>query len=203
MSAPLRILHAHSTFSLGGKEARAVRLMNAFGDAARHTLISSMPGQMSARGAIDHDIDVAFPDDAPPLAGRPGLRRLFALARYMKGFDLVLSYNWGAFDAVMARYLFGKGRGLPPLIHHEDGFNEDEAESLKTRRNLYRRLGLSAAYRLVVPSRRLEGIARTAWAQPATRVARIANGIPVARFAHAPEEGAIPGFTPRPGEIGI
>lgn len=203
MSAPLRILHAHSTFSLGGKEARAVRLMNAFGDAARHTIISSMPGQMSARGAIDHDIDASFPDDAPPLAGRPGLSRLFALARYMKDFDLVLTYNWGAFDAVMARYLFGKGPGLPPLIHHEDGFNEDEANGLKTRRNLYRRLGLSAAYRLVVPSRLLEGIARTAWGQPAARVARIANGIPVARFTHAPEEGAIPGFTPRPGEIVI
>ena len=27
----VRILHFHSTFSLGGKEARAVRLMNAFG----------------------------------------------------------------------------------------------------------------------------------------------------------------------------
>ena len=32
----VRILHCHSTFSLGGKEARAVRLMNAFGDAAEH-----------------------------------------------------------------------------------------------------------------------------------------------------------------------
>jgi hypothetical protein len=103
MSAPLRILHAHSTFSLGGKEARAVRLMNAFGDAAHHTIISSMPGQMSAREAIGRDIAVAFPDDAPPLAGRPGLGRLFRLARYMQGFDHVHTNKWGAFDAVMAR----------------------------------------------------------------------------------------------------
>ena len=42
----------------------------------------------------------------------------------MRGFDLVLTYNWGAIDAVMARRLFGG----PPLVHHEDGFNEDEAE---------------------------------------------------------------------------
>jgi len=40
MSAPVRILHAHSTFDLGGKEARAVRLMNAFGDAAEHAILS-------------------------------------------------------------------------------------------------------------------------------------------------------------------
>ncbi|MDB5680941.1 MAG: hypothetical protein JWO16_746, partial [Sphingomonas bacterium] len=31
MPAPLNILHMHSSFDLGGKESRAVRLMNAFG----------------------------------------------------------------------------------------------------------------------------------------------------------------------------
>ena len=194
----IRVLHAHSTFSLGGKEARAVRLMNAFGAAAEHTILSGMPDQLSARQAIARDVKVDFPEDAPPLTGRPGLARLFRLARYMKGFDLVLTYNWGAFDAVMAKYLF---RG-PPLVHHEDGFNEDEAEQLKTRRNLYRRLGLSAAHRLVVPSERLEKIARTAWAHPPDRV-RIPNGIPVRGFARSPSDDAIPGLKRRDGEIVI
>ena len=196
---PVRVLHAHSTFSLGGKEARAVRLMNAFAGTAEHVILSGMPGQLSAREAIDRGIAASIPDDAPSLTGRPSLTRLFRLARYMRGFDLVLTYNWGAFDAVMAKYLF---RG-PPLVHHEDGFNEDEAEGLKTSRNLYRRLGLSAVYRLVVPSQRLEAIARTAWAQPPERIERIANGIPVSRFAAAPSEDAIPGLAHRPGEIVI
>jgi L-malate glycosyltransferase len=199
VTEPVRILHCHSTFSLGGKEARAVRLMNAFGDAAEHAILTSMPDQLGARSAIVKGIRADFPPDAPPLAGRPGLARLFRLARYMRGFDLVLTYNWGAFDAVMARYLF---RG-PPLIHHEDGFNEDEAEGLKTSRNLYRRLGLSAAHKLVVPSQRLEKIARTAWAQPPERIERIPNGIPVVRYAAAPEEGVMPGFDKREGEVVI
>ena len=193
----VRILHAHSTFSLGGKEARAVRLMNAFGAAAEHSVLSAMPGQLSAREAIDKGIRVAFPGDAPPLAGRPGLARLFRLSRYMRGFDLVLTYNWGAFDAVMARYLFGG----PPLVHHEDGFNEDEAEKLKTIRNLYRRLGLSAAHKLVVPSERLEGIAHGIWGQGAEHVERIGNGIPVERFRKPVAADAIPGFTRRRGEL--
>jgi len=47
-----RILHCHSTFSLGGKEARAVRLMNAFGDAAEHVVLSGMPDRLGARDAI-------------------------------------------------------------------------------------------------------------------------------------------------------
>jgi glycosyltransferase involved in cell wall biosynthesis len=194
----VRILHCHSTFSLGGKEARAVRLMNAFGDAAEHVVLSAMPGRLSARDAIDRHVRVLFPDDAPPLAGSPTPLRLRRLARYMRGFDLVLTYNWGAFDAVMARRLFGG----PPLVHHEDGFNEDEAERLNPKRNLYRRLGLGAAYRLVVPSERLEKIALREWRQPRARVERIANGIPVARYRAGPAD-EIPGLARAEGEIVI
>jgi glycosyltransferase involved in cell wall biosynthesis len=102
----------------------------------------------------------------------------------------------------MARYLFAKGMNLPPLIHHEDGFNQDEAGELKTRRNLYRRLGLAAAHRLVVPSARLEAIARKAWAQPPARVVRIANGIDVRRYA-VPPAREIPGLDRRPEEVVI
>lgn len=195
----IRILHAHSTFSLGGKEARAVRLMNAFGDAAEHSILSAMPDALSARGAIAKSVRVSFPADAPPLEGRPSLARLFRLSRYMRGFDLVLTYNWGAFDAVMARHLFGG----PPLIHHEDGFNQDEAEGLKRSRNLYRRLGLSAAWRLVVPSRTLESIATGLWGQPPERVVRIANGVDLGRFSRRPGEPGIPGLERRKGEVVI
>jgi L-malate glycosyltransferase len=194
MVAPVRILHCHSTFSLGGKEARAVRLMNAFGAAAEHVVLSAMPGKLAARDAIDRGVRVDYPADAPPLAGSPTPARLWRLARYLRGFDLVLTYNWGAFDAVMAKRLFGG----PPLIHHEDGFNEDEAGTLNPRRNLYRRLGLRGAHRLVVPSARLDRVAREAWGAIPLR---IPNGVPVARFGGAPEAGAIPGFERQPDEI--
>jgi glycosyltransferase involved in cell wall biosynthesis len=196
----LRILHCHSTFSLGGKEARSVRLMNAYGDKAEHSILSAMPGKLSARDAIARGIKADFPADAPSLTGRPSPARLLRLARYMRRFDLVLTYNWGAFDAVMARRLFAGMVKLPPLIHHEDGFNEDEAVRLNPRRNRYRRLGLGAAYRLVVPSERLDRIARKYWGQVPVR---IANGVPVSRFAGPPEPGAIPGFERQSDEVVI
>src|SRR5687768_385641 len=195
--APVRILHCHSTFAPGGKELRAARLMNAFGDAATHSILTSVPGATGARDAIAPTVDCDFPGDAPPLAGAPTPARLWRLARYLRRYDLVLSYNWGAFDAVMARRLFGG----PPLVHHEDGFNEDEAGALKSRRNLYRRLGLSAAHKLVVPSRRLESIARKAWGQGARKIERIPNGIPVGRYAAPPATYSIPGLEPREDEI--
>jgi glycosyltransferase involved in cell wall biosynthesis len=115
----------------------------------------------------------------------------------MRRFDLVLSYNWGGFDAVIARRLFGG----PPIVHHEDGFNQDEAERLKPARNAYRRLGLSAACRLVVPSQQLEKVALASWRQPPSRVERIPNGIPAHHFAAPPAADAIPGLARRPGEI--
>lgn len=201
---PLRILHLHSTFTLGGKEARAVRLMNAWGPAARHTILSAVPDALAAREAIAPGIAADFPGAAaPPLHGMPGLPRYRRLAAYMAGFDLVLSYNWGAMDGVMAHRLFARVRRLPPLLHHEDGFNADEAERQKTRRVLFRRAALPTARALVVPSQRLERIARQVWRQPAARVRRIANGIPVARFAAAPLPGALPGFERRPGDVVI
>jgi glycosyltransferase involved in cell wall biosynthesis len=197
---PVRILHCHSTFSLGGKEARSVRLMNAFGDAARHTILSAMPDRLAARDSIERGIAADFPADAPPLTGPPTPRRLWRLARYMKSFDLVLTYNWGAFDAVMARRLFAKALKLPPLIHHEDGFNEDEAERTNPRRDRYRRLGLGAAHALVVPSERLEKIARVSWGR---NPVRIPNGVAIADFARPPEPGAIPGFEREGDEVVI
>lgn len=197
----IRILHCHSTFSLGGKEARAVRLMNAFGDAASHTILSAVPDALSAREAIAPGIEVEFPNDAPSLTGKPSPRRYHTLANYMSGFDLVLSYNWGAMDAVGARRLFA--RGCPPLIHHEDGFNADEAERLDWKRNAFRRLMLPAAKALVVPSSTLEAIARDVWRQPETRLHRIPNGIDTALYARPPEFGSIPGLLKEPGDVVI
>lgn len=200
---PVRVLHLHSTFSLGGKEARAVRLMNAFGAAAEHVVLSAVPDALGARHAIDTDIAVTFPGEgeAPSLIGRPGPLRYWRLARYMQGFDLVLSYNWGAMDGVAARRLWRSRLALPPLIHHEDGFNADELIHQKRARVLFRRAALSAAYRVVVPSERLERIARRDWHRPAARIRRIANGIALDRYEGAPQADAIPGFRRAPGDV--
>jgi glycosyltransferase involved in cell wall biosynthesis len=93
--------------------------------------------------------------------------------------------------------------GAPPVVHHEDGFNADEAERLNRSRNWYRRFALGAAHAVVVPSARLERIARDVWHQPAARVRRISNGVDVGRYARAPRADAIPGFRRRGKEVVI
>ena len=179
-----------------------MRLMNVFGDAAEHVILSAVPDALGARDAINPGIRVSFPGDAaPPLYGKPSPARYDRLSRYMQGFDLVLTYNWGSMDAVGARRMFAPVRKLPRLIHHEDGFNVGESQRLNAKRNWFRRLMLPAAERLIVPSQQLEGIARTVWKQPTTRVVRIPNGIEVGRYTATPEEGSIPGLVRATGDI--
>lgn len=194
------ILHVHGSFNLGGKEARAVQLMNIWGDKARHSIVSADPDAMGARAAIDPGVAVDFPD-GPSFAGKPGLARYKVITAFLKRFDLILTYNWGSMDAVMAHRLAGASAGLPPLIHHEDGFNADEAVRLKTKRNLFRRLALQRSHGMVVPSVRLETLARTVWKQPAHKVHLIRNGIDVARYAPPPAPDAIPGLRRSPGKL--
>ncbi|WP_429277638.1 glycosyltransferase [Novosphingobium gossypii] len=190
----MRLLHLHSSFAAGGKELRAARLMNVFGTGVEHAVVSAQPGAFGARVALDQGLSVDFPDDFPSLQGRPTPARLLRIARAMRPHDLVLTYNWGAMDAVLAHRLFGAALRLPPLVHHEDGFNEDEANGLKPARNWFRRLALARASALVVPSQRLEGIALSQWAQPRSRVRLIGNGIRTEAYLAPPPADAIPGL---------
>jgi len=203
MIPPTRILHLHSSFSLGGKEARATRLMNLMGPRAVHVVLSAVPDALGARDAIAPDITVDFPGDsaAPPLHGKPGPRRYLALARYMQGFDLVLSYNWGAMDGVMAHRMLSPFMPLPPLIHHEDGFNEDESVHRNWKRTMFRRLALPTAQALVVPSEVLLRIARGEWGAGA-RSQLIHNGIDTGRYA-GPPDVAINGLERGPEDVVI
>ncbi len=195
----LNILHLHSSFDLGGKEARAVRLMNAFGDRAKHVIVSGVDGALGARDAIAKGVRYEIAQNPPPLTGKPSVARYEAIAKFMARFDLVLTYNWGAIDGVMARRVFGKN--MPPVIHHEDGFNSDEAFRLNRVRNMYRRIALTAAHGLVVPSHTLESIAYHVWKQPKARLHRISNGIDVAAYGRKPDPKAIPGFKRLPGHV--
>lgn len=200
MDKPPHILHVHGSFTLGGKEARAVRLMNIWGDKARHSIVSADPQAMGARDAIDPSVRVDYPD-SPSFAGKPGLARYRVITAFLKQFDLILTYNWGSMDAVMAHRLAGASARLPALIHHEDGFNADETNGLKTKRNLFRRVALQRAHAIVVPSVRLEGIAHSVWKQPSDRLHLIRNGIDVDRYGAVPAPDAIPGLVRTPGKL--
>ena len=200
MSRKPRLLHLHSSFDPGGKELRCVQLMNAFGPKAEHTVVSAVPGALGAAALVARGVSLTIADHFPALQGRPTPGRLHRIARAMAGYDLILTYNFGAMDACMAHTLFGEKLGLGALIHHEDGFNQDEITARKPMRNWYRRISLGRAA-VVVCSAGLQAIARAEWHVSPLRLHRIPNGIATAAYAAMPRPDALPRVIKRPGEL--
>jgi glycosyltransferase involved in cell wall biosynthesis len=186
MAAPsIRVLHVFPTFAPGGAQTRATELMSAFGPSWGHAVLA-LDGVVSARERVAPGVAVELlppPPRAGTLATTARLRRLLDERRA----DLVLTYNFGAIDAVLAARTLDGVR----LVHHEDGFHADEARRLKLRRSWLRQVALSAAARVVVISRNLERIALGAWRQPRERVVYVPNGIDVERFSRAGDRDAL------------
>jgi glycosyltransferase involved in cell wall biosynthesis len=192
-SRPPHLLHVFSTFCAAGPQVRTAGLVNHFGQEFRHTFVAC-DGRTEATELLDRSVsyDVAHLTRAEgPLGGLRAMRRLLVGTRP----DLLLTYNWGAMDAVLA----ARAQRLHRHLHHEDGFNSDEAARLKARRNFTRRVALRRVD-IVVPSRTLEHIARAKWRLP--RVHFIANGVDVARFLAA-ETGGVPRGAAFRAELGI
>jgi glycosyltransferase involved in cell wall biosynthesis len=173
------LLHVFSNFVPTGPELRTVELIGALGRDFRHSIVS-MDGRTSAAERLPGDVDVRLLPSPPKAGSFATARRLRRLLQAERP-DLMLTYNWGAFDMLLA----ARSTGFRRLIHHEEGFNEDEAERLKVRRIWARRLLLPGAAALVVPSTRLRSIAVEQWRLPPERVRLIPNGIRLDRFAPA------------------
>lgn len=173
---PLRVLHVFSTFVAAGPQLRTLDLIAGLGDAFEHQVIAC-DDDLSARHSTPTGCRFAClpcPQGTGPLGSVRAWRRLLSEQRP----DLLLTYNWGSFDALLAARSLGFGHH----IHHEEGFNADEVGGQLRRRVWARRLALGKIARLVVPSRLLERIAREEWNVNAERVQLVLNGVCTDRF---------------------
>lgn len=151
-------------------------ILEALGHEFRHSIVA-MDGRTDAYARFSGRCDVRLLE-APPRAGSLAtLRRLRALLQRERPTAL-LTYNWGAFDAVFA----ARSLGMRRVLHHEDGFTSDEATGFKSRRVWARRLMLPRVHRVIVPSRNLERIACATWKLAPSKVAYVANGVRLERF---------------------
>jgi hypothetical protein len=98
--ASLHVLHVFSTFVPAGPETRACRLIEAFDGEFRHSILA-MDGRTDARALLPDTAEVRFLE-SPPKAGSIATVRRFRDLLKAENPDLLLTYNWGAFDAVMA-----------------------------------------------------------------------------------------------------
>src|SRR5688500_14229798 len=139
-----------------------------------------MDGRTAAAERLPPEADVRLLPEPPKAGSLATARRLRKLLTEETP-DLVLTYGWGAFDMLFA----ARSLGFRRVIHHEEGFNEDEAEQFKSRRVWARRLVLPGAATVVVPSECLQAIALNLCQLRPERVLLIPNGIRLDRFKPA------------------
>lgn len=200
---PLRFLHVFGTFDHGGAEARTLELMRGFGGRAAHVVLVADQSALGARSAIAPGVQASFPvDPSRMVSGHPLPPRLLRLARLMRGYDLVLTYGWGAMDVVLAHRLLSRPMRLPKLVHHEDGIDPPRRGAGRWLRRAYRRFALRGADRIVVPSQSLLAIALAEWRLPARRLACIPNGVKMDGDDGSAATGAATSRD-RPGQIQI
>jgi glycosyltransferase involved in cell wall biosynthesis len=187
----VRVLHVFSTFAPGGPQVRTARLLARLPEDWTHAILA-LDGRAQAQELLPREARVALLP-APPRAG--SLRTVRALAEILRRErpDLLLTYNWGAVDALLASHIV-RPRAV---VHHEDGFRPDELAGFKRRRVWLRRLLLPGCRAVVVPSYTLERLARELWRLPAELVRRIPNGIRATDFPPADGNPA------RRAELGI
>ncbi len=195
MSHKLSIFYTFDVFDPDGAEPwsrRAVQLMTAFGNRARHVVAAQ-----DCRGTLPSGVRGELAQVVPPLTGAVSVARYEAIARAMRGHDLVLSHGAGAIDAVMARRAFP--RDTPPIVHHED----PAAATVGGSARLYRRIALGAAAGLVVSGTAAAGTARARWKVAADRVHAIPDGIDLPAYARVPDAKAVAGFRRKPSDVVI
>ena len=176
MNSGRHFLHIFPNFGPGGMELRVTRIINGMGPGVRHTILALL-GTYDAREFIDPRIQVEYPTPPARTSIFPYVRELRKVIRKHKP-DILLTYNWGAIDAVLSAWTAYSG----PLIHHECGFGAEESQRLKPARVWARRILLRRAFAVAVTSRTLRDISVQQFKVPPKKVRWIRTGVDLQRF---------------------
>lgn len=175
---PPLVLSVFSTFGVGGPQVRFVTVANRLGTAFRHAIIA-MDGALDCAQRLAPELDVAL----PPVTIRKGdtlgnVRRFRRVLRRIRP-DVLVTYNWGAIEWVLANFW--------PVVRHvhvEDGFGPDEQTAQFARRVLVRRAVLRHIA-VVLPSHTLWRVATEIWRLPTRCLRLIPNAVDLDHFTPA------------------
>ncbi len=171
----MRILHIFPSFEAGGAQLRFVNIANAIGREISHSVLA-MDGNRAAATRLRPELHVRFLDPPATKNSLVAIPLVRALLR-RESPDLVMTYNWGALDGVVAARLAGI-----PTLHTEDGFGPDEAVQLKLRRVMARRVVLNRIEGVIVPSQTLLKIAKHRYCIAARKLHFVPNGIDTEKY---------------------
>ena len=172
----MRILHVVPSFGLGGMEKIICAIINNTVDCYTHDILALDQQTDAQRWLKEKPIPVI--DFKKPNSQRAFFSDLYHFLRKTMP-DLLMTYNWGATDAVW----LGRAAGIRRVIHSEHGFNVDEVNATNWKRDAARSLVYRLASKVVVVSRELQTLLGRRYLLKATQVKRIPNGIDVSYYS--------------------
>ena len=187
-SVPRCLLHAFSTFAVGGPQVRFCDVANALGRDYRH-VITAMDEDFACASRLHDGVTwEAVPVSAVKSRGISfrNLKRFRKIVATVRP-DVMITYNFGALEWALANRWWP----LAPHLHFEDGFGPDEAARQLRRRVYLRRLVLHGKTRVVVPSHTLWRMATERWGLNPRQVLLIPNGVDCDRFDKTQDRGAL------------
>lgn len=193
---PINLLHVFSTFATGGPQVRLAAMANHWGKKYRHTIIA-MDGVYDCAGKFDANVEFELHRlDFTKGATRENIILFWRKLQEWRP-DLLLTYNFGAIEWVLANFF-----AQHPHIHTEDGFGPEEADGSQLLRRVWlRRAGFIFGKHLIVPSSTLYNLATQNWRLPERKISFIPNGVDCERFASAIPDPEGPLFARRDDEI--
>jgi L-malate glycosyltransferase len=164
-----RILHVFGSLKAGGLQIRSAALLKALGQSFTHAVIA-LDGNFESLHDIRSGVECV---PAPAHAGN--LLQPLLLSRVIRQIrpDLLVTYSWGAFDALIGASV----AGIHPVIHNECHFVD-----VRTRQILARRMFLNRIYRTVVPSKALRDVLLARYRVRPEKVCHVPNGVDTEKF---------------------
>ena len=166
----MRILYVVPSFGLGGMEKIVCAVINNATNNQEHAILP-LDGRASALSWITNTRVEVIPFQ------KANSRRSFFFSLYnaLRDIrpDLLMTYNWGATDAIW----LGRLSGISNIVHHEHGFNVDEGVSTAWHRDFIRSIVYRLVSKVVVVSHELEEMLQDRLRLSRTLITRIPNGI--------------------------
>ncbi|GJL58154.1 MAG: glycosyl transferase family 1 [Nitrospirales bacterium] len=166
----MKVMHVVPSFGFGGMEKVLCSIINGLPSMYQHEILA-LDNRISANKWIKNP-NVKILSFCKPKKNIKFFVALYKVLKISKP-DILMTYNWGATDAVW----LGRLVGISNIFHNEHGFNVDEAGRTQWKRNAVRFVVYRLARRVIVVSRELKEMMQCSFYLNGNHVVFIPNGL--------------------------
>lgn len=172
----MRILHVVPSFGFGGMEKVICTVIEGTASDHKH-IILPLDGRSHAAAWVKNT-DIQLLPFAKSTSRCLFFQLLYKALRICHP-DLLMTYNWGATDAIW----LGRLCGIRRIIHNEHGFNVDESVATVWKRDVVRFFVYRLASKIIVVSHELQVMLQHRFLLGEQRIQRIPNGIDASYYS--------------------